>query len=311
MMVEAYINAETCEPIAVSCIPIYCYAQQSNGQYIAYPIKDIVKAEHVEQLSAADYKRISEVQKLVTRTALGVEIPIHNVQDRYVSFADSGYVRQHVAPLQWCSEFEASRLLSIMKDAKKVCFCGDSITDGMKNGGYGWYEPMMEMFPAVDVERFALGGQTARYLSAHRDIIASKEADVYVIAIGCNDIRYRNADICAMTSKEYIDNISLLCEEIEKRNNAIFVLISPWLSFEPDPYSYVSKAEKERLYKEYTSALKQYAEQIGALFINPNIYLREVLKENPLSREAIYLDHIHPNADKGIQIFSKACILYE
>ena len=43
---------------------------------------------------------------------------------------------------------------------------------------------------------------------------------MYVIAIGCNDIRYRNADICAMTAKEYIDNIRLLCEEIKKHTTA-------------------------------------------------------------------------------------------
>ncbi len=311
MMVEAYLDASTGEPIAVGCVPIYCYCNQADGKYVALPIHVALSDKEVyKQLSVADYKRMGEVHRLVTKVAIGADVPMHNHQTRYISFADKGYVRQHVDALPWKKEYEKSRLIQIIKDAKSVCFVGDSITDGMKNGGYGWYEPMMQLFPDVIVSAFALGGQTSTYLRNNKETIANKKAEVYVIAIGCNDIRYRNPEICAMDEETYIANIDAIRQQVLLvRPDAKFVFVSPWRSLEPDPYCYTSEENKIALYNRYAKALKQYADKVGTLYLDPNPYIAQLLCNEPKIREDIFIDHIHPNADMGIRVFSEACIL--
>lgn len=307
MMLEAYLDSKTGEPFAVGCMPIYCYCNYLNGTYTALPV---FSAKSVRALSCAEYKRICAVQKLVTKTALGVEIPIHNSQEWYVSFAKSGFVRNKVKPLEWRKEYNDSKLVSIIRDAKKVCFVGDSITDGMKNGGYGWYEPLMQMFPGVEVESFALGAKTSVYFEINKEQIAGLNADVYVIAVGCNDIRYRDPASCAMDEKVFVNNIKSICDTIRTNNReARLVLVSPWESLNPDRFCRVSVEEKNRLYKAYDEALHNYSLRIKAVYVNPNPYISKLLKDKPSYREDVFLDHIHPNADQGIRVFSEACIL--
>lgn len=311
MMVEAYINASTGEPIAVGCVPIYCYCNQKDGSYTALPIHTALTDEEVyKQLSVADYKRMSVVHKLVTKVAVGTELPIHNHQSRYISFAEKGYARQRVDALMWKDEYKRSPLLRLISDAQSVCFIGDSITDGMKNGGYGWYEPMMQMFPDIKVSAFALGGQTSTYIKNNKETIAGIKADVYVIAIGCNDIRYRNPEICAMDEEAYISNIDEIRQRIIRvQPHAKFVFISPWMSLEPDPYCNTSVENKLALYTAYAKALNDYANKVNSIYIDPNPYINNLLCQTPKIREDIFIDHIHPNADMGIRVFSEACIL--
>lgn len=311
MMVEAYLDPRTGEPIAVGCVPIYCYCNQSEGRYTALPIHTALSNMDVyRQLSVADYKRMSAVHKLVTKVAIGTELPSHNHQIRYISFAEKGYARHQVDALMWKEEYRNSPLIRLISDAQSVCFVGDSITDGMKNGGYGWYEPMMQMFPNVKVSAFALGGQTSTYLKNNKETIASKKADVYVVAIGCNDIRYRNPEICAMDEETYISNIDEIRQQtISIQPNVKFVFISPWMSLDPDPYCNTSVEHKLALYTAYAKALNDYANKVDSIYIDPNPYINNLLCQTPKTREDIFIDHIHPNADMGIRVFSEACIL--
>jgi hypothetical protein len=63
------------------------------------------------------------------------------------------------------------------------------------------------------------------------------------------------------------------------------------------------------LYNRYAKALKEYADKAGALYLDPNPYIAQLLCNEPKKREDIFIDHIHPNAEMGIRVFSEACIL--
>ena len=59
-----------------------------------YLYKELKPGMKVTVIGKYEYDRICDVQKLVTRVALGTEIPINNIQDRYFIFPKIGYVRQ-------------------------------------------------------------------------------------------------------------------------------------------------------------------------------------------------------------------------
>lgn len=311
MIVEAYLDENNCEPFAFSIVPIVSYCKQDAGQYKAVPLYNSVKDPMIYgELSAFDYKRICSVHKLITKTALGVELPIDNVQERFYSFYDQGYCRNVCSSLQYTDTYKDSKLLCEINNSDKICFVGDSITEGTKNGGYGWFEPITTLFPNKIFCSFSKGAMTSVYFRRCENDIASFNADLYVIAMGCNDIRYRNPSSCAMTAEDFVNNVKSICCTIETKNrNSNIVLISPWESFDPDKYCYTTVKEKERLYSEYSLALEKYSRGSGYVFINPNGYLKDELKKNNYNRDKYYKDHIHPNADQGIRLFSEACIL--
>lgn len=98
MIVECYLDADTCRPFAIACIPIYAYARYGRDtleNYTGIPIYKIIEDDTViPGLSRYEYDRIREVQKLVTKTALGVEIDLDDIQKKYYSIAGVGYVKQ-------------------------------------------------------------------------------------------------------------------------------------------------------------------------------------------------------------------------
>ena len=106
--------------------------------------------------------------------------------------------------------------------------------------------------------------------------------------------------------KQYGDISDLVDFVTEKNPSAKFVFIAPWESSQFDPYCYEGLEEKERLYATYTSSLKDFCAEKTFTFINPNSYIFIQLKNQYWG---IYLkDHIHPNADKGIRLYSEAVL---
>ena len=97
MIVEGYLNPETGKPFAAACIPIYAYSKYGRNKkenYKGIPIYKLIKDEHIcPELSRYEFARVKEVHQLVTKTALGVEIGLDDIQEKYFTFADSGFVR--------------------------------------------------------------------------------------------------------------------------------------------------------------------------------------------------------------------------
>ena len=165
------------------------------------------------------------------------------------------------------------------------------------------------MLGLKNVSQWALGARTSTFFAENREQIARENADLYVLGIGCNDIRYRDSSVCAMDAKQFIANIDLLVKALLHTHTAQIVVISPWLSFEPDRFCHTSVAEKLKLYGEYAAALEQYCIEGGHLYINPNPYIQQAIHDDHMYRAKYLRDHIHPNADQGIQLFSKACVV--
>ena len=133
-------------------------------------------------------------------------------------------------------------------------------------------------------------------------------ANLYVIALGTNDIRYRNESTCAMTSSQYVSKIDTLRKQIKKKSaNAKFVFIAPWYSTDGDPYSKLSFKDKTSMTESYSSALANYCSNNNYGFINANDYIKSMLTYNPDRK--FLLDHIHPNASEGVIMYSQAVLL--
>lgn len=307
MMVEIYLDSSSIQPIATSIIPLYSYCK-NNSNYIGLPIYDAITNETIYNgLSRLDYNRIVDVHKLVTKSALGVELPIDHLQQRYYLFPDGGYFRNRIPAIHLSEKEKSSEFIKQIEKSNSVCFVGNSITEGTLNGGYGWYEPIQELYPNITYHKIAKGSKTSVYFNSIREDIAAKKADFYVLSIGCNDIRYREEGICAMTAEAYIKNLNEIVTSILKSNpSAEIAMVSPWMSQRYDPLCKVSYEEKNLLYRQYSSALLNYCKAHNYMYIDPNPYLTKTISHSYYKK---YLnDWIHPNASYGIELYSRAVI---
>ena len=137
--------------------------------------------------------------------------------------------------------------------------------------------------------------------------IVNADADLYVIAIGTNDIRYRDAKICAMASAEYTANLQVLQNAIRKKDpEAKLIFIAPWTSTDGDVNSKLPFEEKMEMNQEYSIALKKWCSETGNTFVDPNKYIADKLSHYPHSK---YLtDFIHPNGREGVRLYSEAVL---
>ena len=189
--------------------------------------------------------------------------------------------------------------IKALEKSESACFVGDSVTEGTENGGVPWYEPLMLNYPDVDVTNVSKGGINAKELL---EMLRSRkvESDVAVIAIGCNDIRYRSETGC-MTSEEYVTTVDAIVSYLRGSAKAVFA-VAPWPSAGFDPFCKITKEMKIGLYGEYIEALKEYCESEGVTFSNPCPAIMEYLDLNP--RSPMLVDHIHPTA-QGTEMYSR------
>jgi lysophospholipase L1-like esterase len=300
-IVGVYLDPKSGSPQAASVVPMWGQAMM-NGNFRALPVYEILRSPVLQkEISAHDLARVREVHSLVTSIMLGHDLSLDQIQEKYFLFPE-GYARVPVPPIEIAEPLSNTRLYRLLTDATAACFVGDSVTAGTKNGGYGWYEPLTSAIPNLKVYRKAWGSYTVKMLLDRRDEIAAVPADVFVIAIGTNDVRYRS-EKSSMTSEEYIANIDSLVQHITaRRPQAKFVLIGAWTTDHYDPISMLPEPERMAMLARYRTSLESYANAHGHLYIDPNPGIEKVLRTE---YARIYLkDHIHPNADQGIRLYS-------
>ncbi len=207
-------------------------------------------------------------------------------------------------------EMKTSPVYLLLAAAEKICFIGDSLTEGTINGGVPWYEPLMPSIQGT-VFNFSEGGATSKYLLARfLPAILRTEADLYVVAAGANDILFRDPMFCAMTAKDYIKNLGALRRSIsEHRSDAKFIFIAPWPATDGDAgiIGGMKPPGTEAAYEEYTGALRSWCGETGDLFIDPRDYLSRIFDEQ--SPETYLLDFIHPNAHTGVRLYAEAVLM--
>ena len=305
---EVYLDPINGSIICAGVIPMWTESPV-DGTYRALPIYDILTDTDLrKQISTYEMDRVGEVQATVTSVMLGAELTLDQAQERYYLFPE-GYRRAPAAALEITGDISGSELYTLLSHSTSVCFVGDSITAGTVNGGYGWYEPLAEAFPDITVSREAWGSATTRTLLLNSTAIAAHRADVYVIAIGTNDVRYRDEKTCAMDAESYTANINLLVEGIKSANpGAQFVFISPWFALDNDPFTAVPNEERDALLTEYGNALESYCNKNTYMYIDPNPAINLVLTQGITSEYLV--DHIHPNAGPGITLYSRSVMEY-
>jgi len=306
MLIDVYIDRDTKKIIGGSIVPLYTYAL-ADGNFKAVPIADIMtNTELRSHLTTDDIESAANANRIITKVVFGHEMDITSVTERYY-FNENGFIRLKNTSLSVTEDMKNNTLYQAMDRADSICFIGDSVTEGTKNGGCPWYEPIEHYFPNTKTDNYSKGGCTVSYISERADEIP--DAELYVIALGTNDVRYRDESICAMTAEAYISELDGLKTKIEKkRANAKFIFIAPWYSTDGDPFCNMSFAEKTALNDEYSAALEKYCSEHSLGFVNANGYIREVLSTSP--DRTYLLDHIHPNAAAGAVMYSQAVLSY-
>jgi lysophospholipase L1-like esterase len=304
MLVDVYIDRESKTVIGGSVVPLYTQAM-SDGNYRAIPIYEIMNDNELRKcLSTDDLERAKTAHGIITEVLFGKKMDISGVTERY--FMDqNGFMRSRTPGLGLTEQQKQSTLYKALQKADTVCFIGDSVTEGTKNGGCPWYEPLTENLPDKQFYNVSKGGCTVSYMTEHVDKIP--KADLYVVALGTNDVRYREEDTCAMTEQDYVKELGRLKKALQGMDKDVAIIfIAPWYSTDADPYCPLSYAEKTSLNEKYTEALETYCKQEKCGFINANPYIRKRLEQRP-DKEYL-LDHIHPNASKGVRMYTEAVL---
>ena len=304
VLAEVYIDRETKEILGGSIIPMWTESQL-NGNYRALPIYDMINHPILQkEISTYDLERAKDVLKHISKTMLGTELDLPLLQARCY-FDRKGYLRKKHEPLAIPEDLKSKTPYLLLENSKDVCFIGDSITEGTKNGGVPWYEPIEYLIKGKVIQR-SWGGTTSKLLlQEHLEDIQEVQAELFVIAVGTNDVRYRNPDLCAMDAEAYIENLDHMSQSIRKQNpDAKFIFIAPWISTDGDQNSKLSYQDKIALNNEYTNILKSWCENNGYIFNNANIDIKNILDKYPNSFYMI--DAIHPNSANGVSLYAKA-----
>lgn len=305
-MVEVYIDRTTKKILGGAIIPLWTESKL-DGNYRALPTHEILTNPKLRgELSTGDFERVDEVLRYVTRVMLGVEINTTFDQQKYF-FDGDGFMRRKVPQLTISDEMRG-KFFTALTAAENVCFIGDSLTEGTKNGGVPWFEPI-EHLVRGKFFNVSQGGATTKILLNRLDEIIHSRADLFVVAVGTNDVRYRDKNFCAMTPEEYVNTLGKLREAIREKNPAAkFVFLAPWISTDGDFVSALNFNDKTKLNDEYSAALKNYCAAQGDVFIDANPYIDAQLKIFP--HRDYLVDFIHPNAGKGVALYAKAVLMY-
>ena len=277
-----------------------------SGNYRPLPIYSILNDETlVSQVSTHDLERVGEVNALITSVMLDERLDLQMARERMMLTPD-GFRRGSVPQIEITEDMQSGTLYQALTSAENVCFVGDSITEGTRNGGYGWYEPI-ESLVSGEVTNVSLGGATVQTLLGMTEGMLEAKADLYVIAVGTNDVRYRDESICAMTPAAYVERLTQLVNEIRAGvPDAQFVFVAPWTSTSGDVNTYLNVNEKREMNAAYTETLKAFCESQGFGFIDPNPAIEAVIDTYPQSDYLV--DFIHPNSTAGLELYARTAM---
>ena len=305
-IVELYIDKDTKKVIGSSIIPMYTFEIRKD-YFIALPIYNVVtKNKFYDKVNEKQMKRIKEIQELCTKVMIGNEISINEVKERYYFINNSYYAEMNF--MNVVNKYKNKLFYKLINESDNITFIGDSITEGNKNNFHPWFEPLVHCFDNKKIINISKGSYTTKLiLKKFKSHILHSHSQLYIIAIGTNDIRYRKKNECAMNKDDFIIEINKIVNLIkESYSNSKIVFIAPWMSLSNDVVKLKGK-EKEKLFNEYNLSLKEYCEKNNYLFINPNIYLEKILNGENIKK---YMnDYIHPNKNDGIELYSEAVLI--
>ncbi|MBR6484283.1 MAG: SGNH/GDSL hydrolase family protein [Clostridiales bacterium] len=196
-------------------------------------------------------------------------------------------------------ELKDSELFEDLQSGKTICFVGDSITSGAMTDGVTWYDPLVPYIEG-DIRNFSHSRWTTGNLLEHRSEIP--EADVYVIAIGINDVIFIDDESGAASGEEYISNLEILDGTLNTTSpGSKRYYITPWILI-GFPEEYNEKRE------EFSESLYSWCNEKERICIDPFPVIDSFLEGDNISY--FMHDAVHPNDRQGVQLFSYA-VLYQ
>ena len=299
-LIDIYIHKKLKKVVGASAIPMYT-KELSPKYFSAIPIYDLIKNESII-LNEKEKKRIEEIQLMSTKVLVGKQFGINDVKKVYF-FINNSYHEFNEKENNFCkilNKYSENELLKYIVKSNSITFIGDSITEGTKNDFHPWYEPIINCFKNKTIINISKGSYTTKLiLNNYKKEIINSKSELYIIALGTNDVRYRDSAICSMNSKEYIFQIEKIIN-ISKNKKSKFVLISPWFSFSDDIFCKLNHAEKKKLLKEYSMELQRFSKQKNYIYIDVNDNLEKIIVKN---RAKYMVDFIHPNNKDGIELY--------
>lgn len=209
---------------------------------------------------------------------------------------------------------ECNEMYKILKSTERICFIGDSITIGSASGGYGWYDGLLAKFPNIEsVDVAATGGQTSASVFDNEkdmEIINESQADTYVVALGINDVIYRDKTdrATSFTSSEYIQNLENLVSTISAKDTykaPKFVFVAPFEYINRYSHVMTKYLRRDNTHEEYTIALYNWCKMNGYAFTAPMNYIKNSLADIDNAKDYT-CDDIHPSYPLGTQLYSNA-----
>ena len=309
-IIDIYINKQIKKVIGTSVIPMY--TKEIRPKYFsAIPIYDLINDKSII-LTEKEKKRIEEIQLMSTKILLGKEIGINEVKKHYFFINNSYYDLDNLNKSEnnFCdilNKYSNSEIYKYLFNSNSITFIGDSITEGTKNGYHPWYEPMTKCFNNKKIINISKGSYTTKLILKHfkNDIIQSN-SDLYIIALGTNDIRYKG-NFCASDSKDYVYQMEQIVNLAKTENeNAKFIFIAPWFSTDDDKIFklyHKNKTDKTIRMKEYSLKIENFAKINNYIYIDPNEYLEKIVLEN---KNKYMVDYIHPNSFYGIELYCES-----
>ena len=194
-------------------------------------------------------------------------------------------------------ELKDSTFYEDLQSGKSVCFLGDSITFGATTNGVPWYQPMVPYIKGK-VSNYSTSGWQVKDLINRIDNIPV--ADIYIIAIGINDILFADKQAASVTADDFARNTDALATLLKsKSNGARIYFISPW-SFCNLDESYVIRGN------EFRRAMASYCENSDCIYIDADSVIASVIDAE--GAEKYMYNQYHPNAPDGIGLFSYAVL---
>ena len=302
-IIDIYIHKKFKKVVAASVIPMY--TKELRPKYFsAIPIYDLINNKSFS-LTEKEKKRIEEIQLMSTKVLVGKRIGINEIKKEYF-FINNSYYDFNEDEKNFCEKiknYEESAIYKYIKQSNSITFIGDSITEGTKNGYHPWYEPMIKCFPNKKIINISKGSYTTKLiLNNFKNEIINSKSDLYIIALGTNDVRYRNSLICSMNPEEYVKNMDKIVDLI-KNKQAKIIFIAPWFSTNDDKKTKLNHFDKIRLMKKYSLELERYTKLKNYSFIELNDYIEKKVIKN---KRKYLVDFIHPNDKDGIELYCEA-----
>lgn len=195
------------------------------------------------------------------------------------------------------AELQDSEFFEDMKSGKSFCFLGDSITAGNEIEGINWYYPLIPYIKG-DIYNVSRGGWRVGNLILEEDKIPV--CDIYVTAIGVNDILFTSLGLSPVMPSDYANGIERLVKIIKAKSpNAKFYFIAPWTVHYQDETIHSRAAE-------FRTVLINLCDEKGYICINPDPVLTSVLKDTGI--KDYMKDNVHPNAPNGVGLYSYAVL---